>query len=258
MRRSPTCASSRSSTSQLRHHDRELADAGESHPGDLQGVARRRGFRHHLRHQHARGDRVFPEPDGAIGQARRPGRLDAAGDGDQRRRPVEPAQCRADGDCAGCEGKGALIVLNDEINAARDTTKTNTLRVETFRAPELGARLRRRRQGQLLPIDDQAAHREFRVRRHVADDAAEGDDPLSYVEPDATLIQAAIKAGAKGIVFAGTGNGALSVFEETVLKEIELDAGRVAAGAGAIEPRRQRPRDADRRIRRAASSRATR
>ena len=35
-------------------------------------------------------------------------------------------------------GKGGLIVLNDEINAARDTTKTNTLRVETFRAPELG------------------------------------------------------------------------------------------------------------------------
>src|SRR6188472_442921 len=36
------------------------------------------------------------------------------------------------------KGKGALIVLNDEINAARDTTKTNTLRVETFKAPELG------------------------------------------------------------------------------------------------------------------------
>ena len=36
------------------------------------------------------------------------------------------------------KGKGTLIVLNDEINAARDTTKTNTLRVETFRAPELG------------------------------------------------------------------------------------------------------------------------
>ena len=28
-----------------------------------------------------------------------------------------------------------------------------------------------------------------------------------------------INGGAKGIVFAGTGNGALSVFEETVLKE---------------------------------------
>src|SRR5689334_10591206 len=36
------------------------------------------------------------------------------------------------------KGKGTLIVLNDEINAARDTTKTNTLRVETFKSPELG------------------------------------------------------------------------------------------------------------------------
>ena len=35
-------------------------------------------------------------------------------------------------------GKGVLVVLNDEINSARDVTKTNTLRVETFRAPELG------------------------------------------------------------------------------------------------------------------------
>ena len=35
-------------------------------------------------------------------------------------------------------GKGVLAVLNDEINAARDVTKTNTYRVETFRAPELG------------------------------------------------------------------------------------------------------------------------
>src|SRR5438093_5853326 len=36
------------------------------------------------------------------------------------------------------QGKGVLIVMNEEINAARDTTKTNTYRVETFRSPELG------------------------------------------------------------------------------------------------------------------------
>jgi len=36
------------------------------------------------------------------------------------------------------KGKGALIVLNDEINSARDAAKTNTFRVETFRSPELG------------------------------------------------------------------------------------------------------------------------
>ena len=35
-------------------------------------------------------------------------------------------------------GKGTLVVLNDEVNAARDVTKTNTYRVETFRSGELG------------------------------------------------------------------------------------------------------------------------
>jgi L-asparaginase len=34
-------------------------------------------------------------------------------------------------------GKGTLVVLNDEINAARDVTKTNTYRVETFRSGDL-------------------------------------------------------------------------------------------------------------------------
>ena len=119
------------------------------------------------------------------------------------------------------KGKGALNVLNDEINAARDTTKTNTLRVETFRAPELGL---------LGYIDeDKVSFYRSTTKRHTA--ATEFDVTslttlprvailYSYIDPDASLIQAAIKSGAKGIVFAGTGNGALSVSEETVLKEI--------------------------------------
>src|SRR5215475_3173829 len=35
-------------------------------------------------------------------------------------------------------GKGVLVVLNDEINAAREVTKTNTYRVETFQTREIG------------------------------------------------------------------------------------------------------------------------
>src|SRR5688500_17670272 len=35
-------------------------------------------------------------------------------------------------------GKGVLIVMNDEINGARDVTKSNTYRVEAFRSGELG------------------------------------------------------------------------------------------------------------------------
>jgi len=130
------------------------------------------------------------------------------------------------------KGKGGLIVLNDEINAARDTTKTNTLRVETFRAPELGL---------LGYIDeDKVSFYRSTTKRHTAnsefDISALTTLPkvailYSYVEPDAAMIRAAISGGAKGIVFAGTGNGALSVFEETALKEV---AGMPAASRPAL------------------------
>ena len=35
-------------------------------------------------------------------------------------------------------GKGAMIVLNDQINAARDVTKTHTSSVETFKSGDFG------------------------------------------------------------------------------------------------------------------------
>ena len=35
-------------------------------------------------------------------------------------------------------GKGVLVVLNDQINGARDVTKTNTANADTFRSWELG------------------------------------------------------------------------------------------------------------------------
>jgi hypothetical protein len=72
-------------------------------------------------------------------------------------------------------GKGVLVVLNDEINAARDVTKTNTVSgrdVPGARARP--ARLRRRGPGELLPRADPAAHRRVRVRRSRPHVVAEG------------------------------------------------------------------------------------
>lgn len=118
-------------------------------------------------------------------------------------------------------GKGGLIVLNDEINSARDTTKTNTLRVETFRAPELGI---------LGYVDeDKVSYYRATTKRHTLNSEFDVTSLstlpkvsilYSYIDPDASLIQAAIASGARGIVFAGTGNGALSVSEETMLTQI--------------------------------------
>ena len=118
-------------------------------------------------------------------------------------------------------GKGALIVLNDEINGARDATKTNTLRVETFRSPELGI---------LGYVDeDKVSFYRQSTKRHTINSEFDVTSltqlpkvaiVYSYIEPDVAPIKAVATGGARGIVFAGTGNGALSIAEETALKEI--------------------------------------
>ena len=116
-------------------------------------------------------------------------------------------------------GKGVLIVMNDEINGARDTTKTNTYRVETFRAPDLGY---------LGYVDaDQVTFYRASTRRHTVnsefDIASISKLPVveiaySYVQPGATIIQALVTSGVKGIVFAGTGAGLLSSSEKQALQ----------------------------------------
>jgi L-asparaginase len=118
-------------------------------------------------------------------------------------------------------GKGVLIVMNDEINAARDATKTNTFRVETLRAPELGF---------LGYVDeDQVSFYRTPTKRHTInsefDIANVGQLPeveilYSYVEPNTAVIQALVASGVRGIVFAGTGAGGLSSFEREALTPV--------------------------------------
>jgi L-asparaginase len=118
-------------------------------------------------------------------------------------------------------GKGVLVVLNDEVNAARDVTKTNTYRVETFRAPELG----------LLGYVDADAVTFYRasLKRHTArsefDVSGRTDLPAveilsSYVQPSTTMAAALVSSGVQGIVFAGTGAGLVSTAERTALQPL--------------------------------------
>jgi L-asparaginase len=118
-------------------------------------------------------------------------------------------------------GKGVLIVMNDEINGARDVTKTNTFRVETFRSPELGA---------LGYVDeDKVAFYRASTRRHTVDSEFDVggltqlpkvDILYSYVEPDATMIEAVVARKAKGLVLAGTGAGGMSTFEKAAVAAV--------------------------------------
>ena len=101
-------------------------------------------------------------------------------------------------------GRGVLVVLNDEIHAARDVTKTSTLRLHTFKSPDFGP---------LGHADaDRVAYYRAPVRRHAPDAVfeLEGRDSLprvdiamSYAGADGAAIDAFVEAGAEGIVSAG-------------------------------------------------------
>jgi L-asparaginase len=105
-------------------------------------------------------------------------------------------------------GKGVLVVTNDEINAARDVTKANTYRLETFQSRELG----------LLGYADPDRIVFYRspTRKHTMqsqfDLAKMAGFPkvsilYSHAGDDGDLAKAAVEAGAKGLVIAGTGAG---------------------------------------------------
>ena len=118
-------------------------------------------------------------------------------------------------------GKGVLVVLNDEINGARDVTKTNTYRVETFKSPELGM---------LGYVDgDKVVYYRASTKRHTErsefDVSSLTDLPkveilYSYIQPSPALVKALVADGARGIVFAGTGAGLISSSERDALKPV--------------------------------------
>ena len=105
-------------------------------------------------------------------------------------------------------GRGALVVLNDEINAAREATKTDALRLHTFQT---------RGYGILGVVDsDRVVYYRNVERRHTAAsefdvfsirELPRVDVLLAYQGAPGDLIRAAVDAGARGLVLAGAGTG---------------------------------------------------
>ena len=118
-------------------------------------------------------------------------------------------------------GKGVLVVMNEEINAACDVTKTNTYRVEAFRTPELGFL-------GYVDADRVSFYRESTKRHTVSSEfdlngIAEFptvDIVYSYVQPSTVMIEALVAAEVDGIVLAGTGAGLISRVERSALERV--------------------------------------
>lgn len=108
-------------------------------------------------------------------------------------------------------GKGVLVVLNDQINSAREVTKTDALRLHTFQSRDYGT---------LGVVDpDRVVYYRDVVKRHTKDsefdisqveDLPRVDVVMVYQGATGDTIKALVDQGARGIVIASAGAGATS------------------------------------------------
>jgi L-asparaginase len=106
-------------------------------------------------------------------------------------------------------GKGVLTVLNNEIQCARDVTKANTLRVETFKPNELGFLGYADSDGKVVfyrtPLRKHTTATPFDVAQRTA--LPRVDIVYSYAGADGLLVNAVRQHRSQGLVVAGFGGG---------------------------------------------------
>jgi L-asparaginase len=138
-----------------------------------------------------------------------------------------------------------LVVLNNEIHPARDVVKTSTYRVQTFRSFDFGA---------LGHVDGDGVHfYRAPLKTHMPDAEFAAADlklplprvdiVLSYGGADAALVEAAVAAGAKGIVSAGFAPGSPTPAQQDALvaaaKAEVVVVQCTRAASGRVAPRRR-------------------
>jgi L-asparaginase len=112
------------------------------------------------------------------------------------------------------KGKGVLIALNDKIGSARDTNKTDTTSVDTFQSQDFGY-LGLVQGGQPYYYTESTRKNTKETEFNINDinELPRVDIVYAHGNDSRVMVDAAVNAGAKGIIHAGTGNG--SVYPET-------------------------------------------
>ncbi len=117
-------------------------------------------------------------------------------------------------------GKGALVVMNDQIFSGRDIVKDNSLRVDAFQSPygPLGTIVGQQPRFYRLPSRPHTLATEFDIDRisalppvYIA--FAHGDSSLAIYDDLA-------RQGAKAIIHAGTGNGNIADYVEPAIRRV--------------------------------------
>ncbi len=144
---------------------------------------------------------------------------------------------------AEARGLGVLVLLNDEVQAAREVTKASTLRLETFRSHDLGMLGYADPDGRVAiyrrPARRHAPATEFDVRGRTA--LPRVDVTASYAGADGAAIRAFVDAGARAIVSASLAPGVVTPAEAEALGDARARGVLVVissrAGSGRVLPR---------------------
>ena len=105
-------------------------------------------------------------------------------------------------------GKGVMVVMNDEIHAAREVTKTNTTAVDTFKSPnsgKIGTVFYGNVKFYMNPVRKHTVNSAFDITK--IKELPRVDIIYSHSNDNPDFVNLAVKNGAKGIVNAGMGNG---------------------------------------------------
>jgi L-asparaginase len=145
-------------------------------------------------------------------------------------------------------GQCVLVVMDDRIFAARDVTKTSTFRVDSLQAPDTGPLGYADADGRLVFYHRHVGAAVERPHFDVQglDDLPRVDVVVSYVGADGVFIDAAVAAGARGIVSAGTGAGRPTAAEDEALDRaiaagvVVCQSTRVGSGRVARTPAMER------------------
>jgi L-asparaginase len=131
------------------------------------------------------------------------------------------------------KGRGVLVVMNDQIHGAHSLTKTSTTEVQTFMSPQrglVGVSSYGKNDYYNVPEWKKTAQSEFNISQ--ATTLPRVDIIFASLDMSPDLIDAAVNAGAKGIVIAGVGNGNMN--------KASVDAAARAASNGVVVVRSSR------------------
>ncbi|QZY56358.1 asparaginase [Crassaminicella profunda] len=100
------------------------------------------------------------------------------------------------------KNKGVLIVMNNELNAASEVTKTHTLSLDTFKSMEFGPL-------GIVDNDEVIFYRDITKHAHIDTETIEANVDLikTAVGMDSKLVKYCVDSGAKGIVLEAMGRG---------------------------------------------------